>query len=132
MFKFILNRLPWRGPQVAAAMEATGKVAAQRAAEYVADRARYYAPVDTGRLRASIEVISTQSGTRWSVVARVNYARWVEFGHMAGGGTFVAPNPFMRRAFADGRKMFPTILKEAYVTALRGQSLGGTFTAKAA
>ena len=130
MFKFIVSRLPWNGEKIKARMEMAGSEGARRAAEYVAERARYYCPVDTGHLKASITVIGTQGGMKWSVIATAKYAPFVEYGSMH-GGTFIAPNPFMRRAFEDGRKMFPTILKEAYVTAFRGQSLGGTFRAAA-
>jgi hypothetical protein len=67
---------------------------------------------------------------RWSVVATVFYAKHVEYGtthHGPRGSYFIPPNPFMRRAFADGRNVYPGLLKSAMVTALKGQHLGGTF-----
>ena len=128
MFKFIVKRLPWQGDAVAAGLEAGGKEGARRAAEYVADRAPAYAPVRTGELRNSIVVTSSMGGAVWHVVATAPHARFVEYGTMH-GNTFIGPNPFMRRAFSDGRREFPRILKAAMVTARQGQHLGGSFNA---
>jgi hypothetical protein len=128
MFKFIVNRLPWRGEEIKARIEQSGREGARLAAEFVAERARIYAPIDTGELRASISVLSSQGGSLWHVVATAKHARWVEYGSMH-GNTFISPNPFMRRAMADGRREFPRLLKEAMVTARQGQHLGATFRA---
>ena len=129
MFKF--NVRSWFNPAPAKArLEAAGREGARRAAEYVAERARAYCPVDTGELKASIVVMSSMNGTVWHVVATAKHARWVEYGSMH-GNTFIAPNPFMRRAMADGRREFPRLLKEAYVTAREGQFLGATFRSAA-
>lgn len=131
MFKFIISRLPWRGKEVADRIELAGSEGARIAAEYVAERARYYCPVDSGDLRRSIKVIPTQSRMRWNVVATMPYAIHVEFGtthHGPGGSYFIPPNPFMRRAFADGRKMYPTILKDAFALGNKQTgTVGGTF-----
>lgn len=129
MFKFSLKSW-WNGDAVRAKLEASGREGARRAAEYVAERARMYCPVDTGELRASIQVISSMNGTIWHVLATAHYARFVEYGSMH-GNTFIPPNPFMRRAMADGRHEFPRILKEAMVTARPGQHLGASFRAAA-
>lgn len=135
IFRFAITRLPWRGASVAAQVERAGAEGARLAAEYIAERARFYCPVDSGDLRRSIKVIPTRGGTRWSVVATMKYAIHVEFGtthHGPNGSYFIAPQPFMRKAFADGRKQFPTILRDAYVKAKRGDlTVGGSFTAAA-
>jgi len=95
----------------------------------MAERARIYAPVDTGHLKANIVVIATQGGTLYRVVSMATYSRFVEWGSMH-GGTFIPPNPFMRRALADARKEFPALLAAARVSA-PGETthLGTTFTA---
>jgi hypothetical protein len=128
VFKLLIKRLPWRGAEVKARLEAAGKDGARMAAEYVMHRARSYCPVDTGELVASIQVMSSRGGSTWHVVATAKHARWVEYGSMH-GNTFIPPNPFLRRAMMDGRKMFPQYLKEAMVRAMPGQHLGATFTA---
>jgi HK97 gp10 family phage protein len=128
MFKFLIKRLPWRGEEVKAKLVLSGREGARQAAEYVAERARFYAPVDTGELRASIIVQSSQAGGTWHVLATAPHSRFVEWGSMH-GNTFIPPNPFMRRALMDGRRAYPSILKEAMVRAMPGQHLGATFSA---
>lgn len=130
MFTMRIKRTGWRGEQVKARLRAQGMEAARQCAEFMAARARLYVPVDTGFLRESIVVMATMSGTRYSVIATANYARYVEFGHMA-GGTWVPPNPFMRRALADARRQFPAILKDVRLRAPgdSGTHLGTSFTA---
>lgn len=128
MFKFIVKRLPWRGAQVQARLEKAGAEGAREAAEYVLHRARSYCPVDTGELVGSGKVESSMGGKVWNVVFTAPHARAVEFGSMH-GNTFIAPQPFLRRAMADGRREFPRILKQAMVTARDGEHLGTTFRA---
>jgi hypothetical protein len=82
------------------------------AARFLAERARQLAPVDTGLLKSSIFLVSVGKELRMRVVAEAPYAQWVEFGHLAGGVTWVAPNPFMRTALADTAKAFPGIVKD--------------------
>lgn len=130
MFKWVVTRLPWRGEEVKARMEARGRDAARIAAEFVAGRARSYCPVDTGELLASIKVVSSMNGTVWHVVATARHARPVEFGSLH-GNRWIAPNPFMRRALADGRAEFPEILKSVMVGAGEGRHLGATIRAAA-
>lgn len=101
------------------------------AAEYMAERARIYAPVDTGFLKSEIVVIAPSGSTKSHVLARADYSQFVEFGHLAGGVAWVAPNPFMRRALADTAQAFPEIAKGVKV--LRpggdagGENLGASF-----
>lgn len=134
MFKLNIVRLPWRGAEVKARLETSASEAARIAAEYVADQARLYCPVDSGDLKRSIKAIPSQARMRWRVVAMMPYAIHVEYGtthHTSGGSYFIPPNPFMRRAFADGRKKFPSILKDALVKGNKVTgSVGGSFQAK--
>lgn len=55
------------------------------AAEYMAERARAYAPVDTGFLKSEIVVVAPSGSMKAHVLARADYSQWVEFGHLAGG-----------------------------------------------
>jgi HK97 gp10 family phage protein len=126
MFKLVTRLLPWKGDDAKSRFDVAGRMGAEMAAQYVAGRARVYCPVDTGRLRASIDVDGTQAGAKWNVVVPAYYAKYVEFGTLH-GNYWIAPNPFFRRALADGRKEFPRILGGALATAFRGQHLGTTF-----
>lgn len=101
------------------------------AAEYMAERARAYAPVDTGFLKSEIIVVAPSGSMKAHVLARADYSQWVEFGHLAGGVAWVTPNPFMRKALADTARAFPEIAKGVKV--LRpggeggGENLGASF-----
>jgi Bacteriophage HK97-gp10, putative tail-component len=132
MFKFIVTRLPFLGDRLKAGMDAVGAEAAEKAAEYMADRMRYYVPVDTRKLLLSIKVIPTQSRMRWNAVATADHARHVEFGtehHTANVSYIIPPNPFARRALADTKKMYPKIMKDVWISK-KGQLLGATIQAK--
>jgi hypothetical protein len=91
----------WWNPNAARqAMRQAGMQVVANAAEYMAQRAREYCPVDTGELQSSIIVISSDS--TWYVQATAAHAVPVEMGHLTrDGGTWVPPNPFMRKAIAD-------------------------------
>lgn len=130
MFKMISRFLPWRGNEVKQLFEQAGMQAAKECAEYIVERAIFHAPEDTGDLKRSIKAIPSLGGKIWNVVAEVDYAPYVEYGSLH-GDVWIKPNPFMRRAVADARVVYPAILKGAYVTALRseGKSLGITFRA---
>jgi hypothetical protein len=132
MFKFIVKRLPWRGDQLKAGIEDVGAVGAEKAAEYMADRMRYYCPIDTRELLLSIKTIPTQSRMRWNAVATADHARHVEFGtehHTANVSYIIPPNPFARRALSDTKKMYPQIMKDVWISK-KGQLLGATIQAK--
>jgi hypothetical protein len=71
----------------------------KRAAEAVAEEARILAPVDTGELRDSIHVVSDADGMAHYVVAPVEHAEPVEFGHInVLTGRWVPPVMFLRKA----------------------------------
>jgi hypothetical protein len=124
----------WNGDRVKKAMEDAGKEVMRRAADYMAERARMLCPVDTGELLASIQVTSSMNGMVFNVVATAPYAEWVEFGHLAGGVTWVAPNPFMRTARADTIAAFPQIARQVKLGRPGGDNtlshLGITLTAQ--
>lgn len=130
MFKIISKLLPWRGEEVKSLFEQAGIQASKECAEYIVERAIYHAPEDTGELKRSIKAIPTLGGRVWNVVAEADHAPPVEYGSLH-GNTWIKPNPFMRRAVADARVVYPEILKGAYVQALRseGKNLGITFRA---
>ncbi|MDQ3573778.1 MAG: HK97 gp10 family phage protein [Actinomycetota bacterium] len=77
-------------------MQREAEARLRRTAESVARKARARAPVDTGRLKASIQVRKLDDGT-WDVGSYgVEYAPMVEF-----GTSDTDPRPFMRPAFAE-------------------------------
>lgn len=122
----------WNGDAVRERLKAGARQGARQAAEFVAERARMYCPVDSGDLKRSIRVPRDEAGDVWMVVATMPYAGHVEYGteHHTGNVSYIIPpNPFMRRAMADGRREFPRILKEAMVTNRRGEALGATIKA---
>lgn len=125
-------RFDWNPFRARKALQETAAEVRRRAAEHMAERARMYAPVDTGFLKSEIVVVSPSGSRSSHVLARADYSQFVEFGHLAGGVTWVAPNPFMRRALADTARAFPEIAKGVKV--LRpgsdggGDNLGATFT----
>ena len=125
-------RFRWNPFRATQALQKTVAEIRRDAAEYMADRARSYVPVDTGFLKSSITVISPSGSQSSHVVATADYAQFVEFGHVAGASTWVAPNPFMRRALDDTARAFPEIAKGARVTRPDGggSSLGATFTSE--
>lgn len=84
-------------------------------AEFVAERARFYCPVDTGALRASIQVVSEADGKRHHVIAPLNYSESVEFGHVMRNGRFHPPNPFLRKAVRDGAAAMPQFVGRSRV-----------------
>lgn len=98
-------------------------------AEFVADRARAYAPVDTGRLRDSIHVVSEADGMRHHVVATVPWAEPQEFGFTMRNGRFYPPQAYMRRAVREGAAAMPRFIGQARVRQgfHRGALMGVTF-----
>lgn len=106
----------WSRPEAPKAVLGDAAIrAAQDAAEYMARQARQYAPVDTEALRKSITVIPSMNGRVWNVMVLVPYAGYVEYGTLH-GNVWIPPNPFFRKAMADGKKMFPTILRDSITT----------------
>lgn len=93
------------------AVEQAGMEITRKAAEYMAARAAMLAPVDTGLLKSSVQVVKASGGGHYHVIATAPYAQFVEFGHLAGGRTWVPPNPFMRNAMADTVRAFPQIAR---------------------
>ena len=128
MFKLTDLRLHWNDDAVKTGLERRAREGARLAAGYVAKRARFYCPVDSGELKASIRVVNGGGRAVWHVVATAEHAGAVEFGSMR-GGIFIPPDPFLRRAMADGRREFPAILKEVIVTAVEECHLGVTIRA---
>lgn len=65
--------------------------------------AKQLCPVDTGRLRSSIQYVNTGQGS-CIVDTDVTYAAPVEFGHVVRGGHgYVSPRPFLRPGFEKAR-----------------------------
>lgn len=66
--------------------------------------AKQLAPVDTGRLRSSIQYVNV--GLMKSMAnTDVSYSRPVEFGHVTRNhSSYVGPRPFMRPAFTQAKK----------------------------
>lgn len=123
----------WRREAIKESFIEVGKKSAEEAAEYVAQQARQYAPVDTEELRKSIVVVPSMNGMVWNVKVMVPYAGYVEYGslhHYPSGDVWIPPNPFFRKAMSDGRKRFPEILRESMATTphqlSKGMKLGTT------
>ena len=106
----------WRGDAVREQLLARHRAGVRRLAEFVADRARQYAPVDTGELRASIHVVSEADGKRHHVLASARHAEPQEFGYIHWrSGRFIPPRAYMRRALNDGARAMPQFLGDARV-----------------
>jgi HK97 gp10 family phage protein len=123
----------WYPRNLKSEFDGSASSAAEQAAEYVAQQARQYAPVDTEELRKSIIVVPSMNRMVWNVLVGVPYAGYVEYGtlHEYPGGTlWIPPNPFFRKAMADGRKRFPEILRQSMMTTphqlAQGMKLGTT------
>lgn len=109
MFKVAVKRR-WDGDAVRERLAAEHRAGVKALAEFVAERARMYCPVDTGELRASIQVISESDGMRHHVIATARYAEPVEWGHRMRNGAFYPPNPFLRKSLNDGMRAMPQYL----------------------
>ena len=73
------------------------------AAQYIAKRAREYAPVDTGYMRDHIH--AKKDGEESAVViSEAMYSGFVEW-----GTRFMSPQPFIRPAISDGRREIPKL-----------------------
>lgn len=123
----VRNTIDWARAYFA--VRKTGEDVMRAAAEFMADRAAYYCPVDTGELRSSIGVLTSLGGGDgelvYKVVATARHAAPVEYGHYTARGLFVAPNPFMRQALADTVTAFPSIAAR-YRLDSGGRSLGSS------
>jgi hypothetical protein len=133
MFDFKFNFF-WNATGLKEVLDNAAMKAAEQAAEYVAERARVYCPVDTGDLKASIKAVPSMNRRVWNVLATIPYAGYVEYGTLH-GDVWIPPNPFFRRAMSDGRKRFPEILRESMVTTphqlSQGMKLGTTIRVSA-
>jgi hypothetical protein len=72
---FIRNTIDWAKARFAILQ--VGEETNRLAAEFMAERARIYCPVDTGFLLASIEVIKASGSGNYHVIARAYYAGFV-------------------------------------------------------
>jgi hypothetical protein len=119
----------WNPEKVKAELIAEHKAGIRALAEFVADRARLYCPVDTGALRASITVVSEADGMRHHVIAPLKYSEPVEFGHRKRNGGFQPPNPFLRKAVRDGAREMPRFIGRSRVNQgyHHGRLMGATF-----
>jgi HK97 gp10 family phage protein len=77
-------------------------VAPLPAAQFVAKRAREYAPVDTGYMRDHIH--AKKQGDGAAMISEAFYSGYVEW-----GTRYMAAQPFLRPAIADGRREIPKI-----------------------
>lgn len=86
-------------PKVIAEMERRAKAASLATAEAIATKARANAPVDTGRLRSSIQARATETGAE--VVVGVEYGQFVELGTKD-----QRPQPYLTPAVESERQPF--------------------------
>ena len=115
----------WNPAAAIQAMRGAGNQIGKRAIDFMAERARQYCPVDTGALLASIVTFQDISNGRWFCQATAHYSVPVEFGHMTVAGSWVPPNPFMRKAIADTTAEWPNFGKG--VTIGRGRPDEGDY-----
>lgn len=80
---------------------AAARKAAQAQAEELARRIRQKVPVDTGRLRKSVEVEATKDGGRVTVGRGVRYAGYVE-----DGTAVMRAQPYIEPAVQEARARF--------------------------
>lgn len=88
------------------AMEQRLNAGARQAAEAVADEARKQCPVDSGRLRESIDTARAGNG-HYVVSADAPYAAVVEF-----GTSRTEPRPFLRSALKLSARQALNIIRE--------------------
>jgi HK97 gp10 family phage protein len=67
-------------PALIAFVESESRAAVKASADRIAQKARNYAPVDTGALRNSIEAVSNIAGKEAEVRVSAPYAAYVEYG----------------------------------------------------
>lgn len=90
---------------------------AERLAYDIANRAKKRAPVETGRLRASIDVQAGQdeAGKFFDVGTPVVYAPRIEFGFIGtdslGRNYNQPPNPFMRSSILEAVEAWHPVIK---------------------
>lgn len=77
----------------------------EEVAEFIKERARQLAPVLTGQLRDSIDVLVQEWG--FLVVAGAEYAQFVEFGKIN-----TAAHPFLTPAIQEGAALLERRLRE--------------------
>jgi len=86
----------------------------RRALEIIGGKAETYAkqlcPVDTGNLRNSITHVQVNDSTE-AVGTNVEYAPYVELGHMTTGGKKVEGRPFLRPAAENHGPEYQEIMK---------------------
>jgi hypothetical protein len=119
----------WNGDAVRERLLAEHKAGVRALAEFVAERVRFHAPVDTGRLRASIHVVSEADGMRHHVTTTVPYAEPQEFGFRMRNGRFYPPRAYFRLGVREGAAAMPrfiggTRVRQGYA---RGALMGATF-----
>lgn len=86
----------------------------RRALEIIGGKAETYAkqmcPVDTGNLRNSITHVQVNDSTE-AVGTNVEYAPYVELGHMTNSGKKVEGRPFLRPAAENHGPEYQEIMK---------------------
>lgn len=109
------HRFVWNGDAVKSHLEAKGELAKKILAEYVAQKAFEFCPVDTGALSQSIGVVEANTGDAYMVVVGMYYAPWVEFGHTNHWtGGWVPGRFFLTQALHVAADAWPEIAREAF------------------
>ncbi len=114
---FIKKNMDWNPGLGYEAIGDTLQAIGAAAAEFMLERATEYAPKDTGYMASTIGVLSEIDRPGRSVAGNyvhtifcmADYARYVEFGYYSIAGTWIPPQPFMRRAIADTAERWPEI-----------------------
>ena len=113
MFNFEFKSI-WNWFKAEKALEAVSADLTDQMAAFVLERYRMYAPVDTGFMVSTSDIVK-QFGNESHVVVTAYYAYWVEMGHLA-GATWVPPQPALRNALAAAQLEFPSMAAKVKLT----------------
>lgn len=86
------------------------------AASFALERAQSYAPVDTGALRASGQIIPDSDPLTVWVAFTAPYSAFVELGHYTPHQTaWVPPYPFLRPGIADAAAQWSSLVTQTWI-----------------
>lgn len=94
-------------------LEDVGHIMPLPSAQFVAKRARDYAPVDTGYMRDHIHA-KQESAESAVVISEAPYSGWVEW-----GTRYMTARPFLRPAIGDAQRELPRMNAKAVNAEIR-------------
>ena len=109
-------KLTWEPQRVLDWLTENAQTVLHDAAEYCLIRYLTYAPVDTGYMIGTAEILPGADDFSIRVVVTAPYSPYVEFGHFSRAGNWVSPNPALRNAVGDTATTFPQIAAKVFRT----------------